>query len=244
MYFGERRPEGLGGVGGADEDADGGSHALLGIGQEARVRFDRVLEGGAVDLGGEGADAGAGEDRRPHDQMVGEGGVDAADRLGDRAHRGHVGLQVAIELGLGQLRERLDLEPLIRVFDVDRQQTVDVGVVDLHPLDPNLAVLTEQMDLVAEPGQGTGQVDVVDVAAGAAQHVAVEEENTSVSSTGCAPRPPAARLSPTPSRVRFTSTARPARRWNRWRWCCHSPPPLRPCRALPRTSGPAAAAIS
>ena len=41
----------------------------------------------------------------------------------------------------------------------------------------DLAVLAEQMDLVAEPGQRPGQVDVVDVAAGAAQHVAVEEED-------------------------------------------------------------------
>ena len=41
----------------------------------------------------------------------------------------------------------------------------------------HLAVLAEQVDLVAEPGQRPGEVDVVDVAAGAAQHVAVEEED-------------------------------------------------------------------
>ena len=48
------------------------SHALLRVGQEARVRLDRVLERRAVDLGGEGADLGAGEDRRAHHQVVGE----------------------------------------------------------------------------------------------------------------------------------------------------------------------------
>ena len=41
----------------------------------------------------------------------------------------------------------------------------------------DLAVLAEQVDLVAEPGQRPRQIGVVDVAAGAAQHVAVEEEN-------------------------------------------------------------------
>ena len=44
------------------------------------MRLDRVLQRRAVDLGGEGADVGAGEDRRAHHQVVGEGGVEAADR--------------------------------------------------------------------------------------------------------------------------------------------------------------------
>ena len=41
----------------------------------------------------------------------------------------------------------------------------------------SLAVLAEQVDLVAEPGQRLGEVGVVDVAAGAAQHVAVEDQD-------------------------------------------------------------------
>ena len=41
----------------------------------------------------------------------------------------------------------------------------------------DLAVLAEEMDLMAEPGQRAGEVGVVDVAAGAAQHVAVEDED-------------------------------------------------------------------
>ena len=39
------------------------------------------------------------------------------------------------------------------------------------------AVLAEQVDLVAEPGQRLGEVGVVDVAAGAAQQVAVEDQD-------------------------------------------------------------------
>ena len=45
------------------------------------------------------------------------------------------------------------------------------------PSSSHLAVLAEQVDLVAEPGQRPRQVGVVDVAAGAAQHVAVEDED-------------------------------------------------------------------
>ena len=118
--------------------------------------LDRVLERRAVDLGREGGDGGAGEDRRAHHQVVGEGGVDAAGRGGDLAHGGDVGVEVAVELGLAQLGERLDLEALVGVLDVDRQQAADLGVVDLDPLDRDLAVLAEQVDLVAEPRPAPG----------------------------------------------------------------------------------------
>ena len=103
--------------------------------------------------------------------------VDATRPRGDLADGADVGLDVAIELRLGQLREGLDLEALVGVLDVDGEQAADVGVVDLDPLELGLAVLAEQMDLVAEPGQRAGQVGVVDVAAGAAQHVAVKDED-------------------------------------------------------------------
>ena len=154
------------------------SHPLFGVGQEARVGFDRVLEGRAVDLGGEGADGGAGEDRRAHHQVVGEGDVDAAGRgRRPRGRRRRWRRGSGRARLVGQLREGLDLEALVGVLDVDRQQAADVGVVDLDALDPDLAVLAEQVDLVAEPGQRRGEVGVVDVAAGAAQHVAVEDED-------------------------------------------------------------------
>ena len=55
---------------------------------------------------------------------------------------------------------------------------MDIGVVDLDPLDLGLPVLAEKVDLIAQLGKRPREVEVVDVAAGAAQHVAVEEENT------------------------------------------------------------------
>ena len=88
-----------------------------------------------MDLGCEGADIGAGQDRRAHDQVVGEGGVESTDRIGDFAHGGHVGIDVAVELRLRQLGEGLDLEALVGVLDVDGEQAVDVGIVDLDALD-------------------------------------------------------------------------------------------------------------
>jgi hypothetical protein len=141
------------------------------------VRLDRVLERGAVDLRGEVADPGPGEDRRPHHEVARQGRVEAPDGVGDLADGGDVGVEVAAQLRPGQLREGLDLEALVGVPDVDRQQAADVRVVDLDALDPDPAVLAEQVDLVAQAGQRPGQVDGVDVAAGAAQHVAVEEED-------------------------------------------------------------------
>ncbi len=163
---------------GADEDALGRFHPLFRVGKEAGVGLDRVLKRGAVDLGREGGDIGAGEDRRAHHQVVGQGQIDAARPLGHRACRGHVGLDVAGQLLTAQLGEGLDLEALIRVLDVDGQEAADLGIVDLNPLDPRLAVLAEQVDLVPKPGQCARQVGVVDVAAGATQHVAVKDEKT------------------------------------------------------------------
>ena len=49
--------------------------------------------------------------------------------------------------------------------------------MDLDALDLDLPVLAEQMDLVTQAGQRAGEIRGVDVAAGAAQHVAVEEED-------------------------------------------------------------------
>ena len=40
-----------------------------------------------------------------------------------------------------------------------------------------MAVLTHQLDLVAEPDQRRGELSVVDVGAGSAQQVAVEDED-------------------------------------------------------------------
>ncbi len=129
-------------------------------------------------LAAKGPMLGAGEDRWAHDQVVGQSCVDSTCCFCNVPHGRDVGLDVAVQLFVGELREGLDLEALVGVLDIDREEAVDVGVVDLDPLQLDLAVLAEEMDLVAEPGQGLGEVGVVDVAAGAAQHVAVEDENT------------------------------------------------------------------
>ena len=58
-------------------------------------------------------EAGAAQDHRAHDQVVGERGVDAAERVDELADRGDVGLEVAVELVVGELGEGLDLEALV-----------------------------------------------------------------------------------------------------------------------------------
>ena len=109
--------------------------------------------------------------------MVGESDVNASGQLGDLANRGHVGIDVAVQLLVAELGEGLDLEALVGVLDIDGKQAVDVGVVDLDPLDLRLAVLAEQVHLMPQTGERPSEVGVVDVAAGAAQHVAVKDEN-------------------------------------------------------------------
>ncbi len=109
--------------------------------------------------------------------MIGEGGVDAARPGGHLPDRLDVRRDVAIKLLAAQFGKCLDLEAHVGVLHVDREQVTDVGVVDLDTLQLDLPVLAEQMDLVAETGQRLGEVGVVDVAAGPAQHVAVEDEN-------------------------------------------------------------------
>ena len=60
--------------------------------------MDRVLEGGAVDLDGEGADAGASEDYRAHDEVICQGCVDAPHFGSDLANGNDVGLYVVVQL--------------------------------------------------------------------------------------------------------------------------------------------------
>ena len=176
--IGQSRPQRLGRVPRADEDAVRGLHALSRIGQEAGIGFDRVLQCRAVDLGGEVSDVGAGENRRTHDQMIRQSQVDASSLRSYGTDSFDVCVEIAVQLLLAQFGEALDLEALVWVLDVDGEQAVDVGVVDLDPLDLRLLVLAQKVDLVAELGQRPGQVGVVDVAAGAAQHVAVEDQDS------------------------------------------------------------------
>jgi hypothetical protein len=136
--------------------------------------------------------------------MVGERRVDMAGSRGDLPDRRHVRGQVAIELGVAELWEGLYLEALVAVADVDGQQGADVREIagdaslpgrlaaarddlELSPapvadsVDPRercrVTILAEKVDFMPEPRERLGDVGVVDVAARAAQQVAVEDQD-------------------------------------------------------------------
>ena len=196
-----RRPQALGGVAGADEHGLRRRQPLAGVGQEALgVRLDGVLQRRAVDLDRVGhALERPREHARAHHQVVGQRHV-RPGALGHLAHGGDVALQVAVELRLAQLRERLRLDALVAVGHVDREQAAEVGPVDrgAHRLAPcldrqraavpvpggvdprlreRLAVLAQQVHLVPRAHERRGQACVVDVRAGPAQQIAVEDQD-------------------------------------------------------------------
>ena len=234
-----RRPQALGGVARADEHGPRPGQALARGGQEALgVALDGVLQRAAVDLHGVGHVAAerAGEDQRPHDEVVGQRHV--GPRAGDDvADGGHVGLDVGGDLGVAALGERAGRHALVAVGDVDGQEVADVGPPGRHAhrlaqdLDARRAalpgadgvderellgpaVLAEQVDDRSAARQRGREPCVVDVRAGPAQQVAVEDEDAHrrgessdatvrgacpvssrpwPSATACAPRRPAAR---------------------------------------------------
>ena len=197
-----RRPQALGGVARADEHRAGAREPLAGVREEAlRVRLDRVLERRAVDLDRVGdVVERPREDRRAHDEVVGERDVGRARARRPRARRRRCAPGSASSSASDSVRERLGLDPLVAVGDVDRQQAAEVGAVDGRPhrlaarldsqragvpvpgrVDPllleRLAVLAEQVDLVPRAHERGGQAGVVDVRAGAAQQIAVEDQD-------------------------------------------------------------------
>ena len=195
----ERRPQALRGVAGADQNAGGAREPLARERHEAfRVALDRVLERAAVDLHGV-AKAGPREHDGAHHEVVRERRLrrgarrDLADGLDVRA-------EVAVELGVGQVLERLRVEALVAIRHVHREHPTDRRPVDgaadrlaqnveaqlavvprahcVHPRESGrVAVLAQQVDLVAERHHRLREAGVVDVAAGAAQQVAVEYED-------------------------------------------------------------------
>ena len=198
-----RLPQALRRVAGADQHAAGAGEALARERHEAlRVALDGELERAAVDLHRVGHAEPlqrAGEDHRAHHQVVGERDV-GPHALGHLAHRGHVALQVAVDLGLVEVLERARLHALVAIGHVERQQARDVGPVDRHAgglaaglqrqlaavpvaggVDPvvgeRVAVLAEQVDLVARARERLRERGVVDVGAGAPEQVAVEDED-------------------------------------------------------------------
>ena len=173
---------------GSDEDAPGRLEALPGVAEEARgVGLDRVLERAPVDLDrvGDTGRESPGEDHRAHDQVVGQGEIDAP-AVGDLPDGGGVPGDVGVDLGRAALAERPNLEALVAVVDVDGEDRPDVRPVDGHPDgladDPDAqgagvpvpgrvdvrvilwgALLGQEVDLVPETGQGRGQAGVVEV---------------------------------------------------------------------------------
>jgi hypothetical protein len=125
------------------------------------------------------------------------------ERLRDVADGLYVRRDVAIELLVGELVERLHLEPLVAVVDIHGQEPMDVRPVDgatapvstlcdnaYHELallpvadgvdetEPSrIVLLAEKVDLVTHPDECLGQLRVVDVRAGTPQEIAVEHED-------------------------------------------------------------------
>ena len=129
---GDRLPQALGRVARTHEHRPGGRQPLARQAEEAlRFGLDGVLQRAAVDLHrvGRGRLERAGEDHRPHHEVVGERQLRgrAGGHLGDRLD---VGLQVVGELLVAQLGEGASLERLVAVGHVHGQQTADVGPVD------------------------------------------------------------------------------------------------------------------
>ena len=152
----DRLAQALGDVAGADQDPGGAIAGLLRVGPEpVEVGEHGVGEVGAVNRE-RVAEPGAAEDHGAHDQVVGDRGVDTPERLDQLGDRRHVHLDVAVELGVGELAEGLHLEALVLVVDEDRQQAADVRGVDGHgarrpdPERGRVAVLADDVDLVPE----------------------------------------------------------------------------------------------
>ena len=115
----------------ADEDPRGRREPLARGGQETLgLGLDRVLERAAVHLDGvRRARQRAREDQRAHHEVVGERQLGARQRL-DLGNRGHVGLDVAADLGVAAAGEGTGFEALVAVGDINGQKPADVGAVD------------------------------------------------------------------------------------------------------------------
>ena len=134
--------------------------------------------------------------------MVGERQL-RAHELAQLAHGGDVGSQVARELRIGAAQERARLDALVAIGHVHRQQPADVGPVHAAATGPlrrahlahaqgpavpvsdgvherlllGVAVLAEQVHVVAQAHERFGQARVVYVGPGALEQVAVEDQD-------------------------------------------------------------------
>ena len=123
----------------------------------------------------------------------------------DLLHGCDVAAHIARDLLVAAARERARLHPLVAVQHVDRQEPRDVGPVDraapasggtraveaaeaqlaavpvAHGVDEGplggVAVLAEQVHVVAQRGHRFGQARVVDVGSGPLQQIPVEDQD-------------------------------------------------------------------
>ena len=160
---------------------DRAANSLKRVGQKALpVRANSVFQRASVDLDGiwRPPFQTAREDHGAHHQMIGE--RDVWRRYG--SDRGDVDVEVVAERRLVDVRERQRIKALIVISHVDGKQAPNVGHVDCHAVRRQCRpVLAEQVHLMAQSSQRSRQVGVVDVATGAAQQVAMENEDPHVS---------------------------------------------------------------
>ncbi len=102
--------------------------------------------------------------------------------------RAGVGLYEVISLRGGQLLQQARLEIPIAVHHEYRQDSADLGPHDprrseIEP--PGVRVLAEDDDLVTHPTPEAGERASVDVGSGAAEQIAVPQENLQGASPAC-----------------------------------------------------------
>ena len=112
-----------------------------------------------------------GGDNRLVDEVVGVQDVDRVLRQ-DSADRVDVEPVVVVQLLIRQGAEGLDVAGALLVRQVDRRHVAVRQPVDREPLD-RTRFAAQDMDLVAEPRQGEGEIAAVLVRAGTRQRVAV-----------------------------------------------------------------------
>ena len=154
--------------------------ALERVGQEAlRVRLDGVLERAAVDLHGVGRDVGAGQDHGAHDQVVRErhvgGGGAPAPRRRSPPDSGRAPRPSAPDRSWRRSPRRC--RPRRRAA---RGRCPGCGRSRPRSGASQLGSWQNRSHLVPERGERPHEVRVVDVAAGAAQQIAVEDKDPHV----------------------------------------------------------------
>ena len=160
---------------GADERRPRGGERFRAPGRELGVAAHRVLELGAVRLDGERR-ARRGADRAAEQDVIREDDI----RRQERADRRGVGLDPGVELGAAAVLHATHVVALVAVEDEHRQQSADVGADGRRTAEVEalrVGLLGEDGDVVARVAPLPRQHAGVDVRAGAAEQVAVPEED-------------------------------------------------------------------